>query len=60
MSCMEEVGILTQTLTSSLKAGSKIISLLREDASKMIPIMLDPLKLIKIKESLKMAKEPYT
>ena len=57
---MEEAGILTQTLMSSLKAGSKIISSLREDASKMIPIMLDLLKLIKIKKFLKMAKEPYT
>ena len=60
MSCMEEAGILTQPLMNSLKAGSKTISLLREDASKMIPIMLDPLKFIKIEESLKMAKGPNT
>jgi hypothetical protein len=57
---MEEECTSTEILVSYLRAGSKIISLLKEDASWMIPIMWDNLKQSKMASLSKMAMEHAT
>lgn len=57
---MAEACTLTNQQGSFSRAGSKIISSLREDASKKILIMLDSSQLTKMRSSSKRAEAPTT